>query len=82
MLGLASIDHPEGASNLLTDRTLADMKSFAPGTAHCESTSTVLSHSAEKQQKHVSPDYSAAARSLDAEFDSHPGTPGPVESEL
>ena len=31
---------------------------------------------------HVHPAYHAAARSLDAELDSQPGSPGPVESEL
>ena len=42
----------------------------------------LLSHSVEKRQKQVSPAYHAAARSLDAELDSQPGSPGPAESEL
>ena len=36
----------------------------------------------QKRQGQVSPDYRATARSLDAELDSPPGSPGPVESEL
>eukprot|EP00614_Pseudopedinella_elastica_P024742 CAMPEP_0172645378 /NCGR_PEP_ID=MMETSP1068-20121228/239702_1 /TAXON_ID=35684 /ORGANISM="Pseudopedinella elastica, Strain CCMP716" /LENGTH=174 /DNA_ID=CAMNT_0013459615 /DNA_START=173 /DNA_END=697 /DNA_ORIENTATION=+ len=58
------------------------MKTLAPGTAYSDSTSTAFSPSAEKQQTQVSPTYHAAARSLDAELDSQPGSPGPAESEL
>ena len=58
------------------------MKALAPGAADSESTSAAFSHSAEKRQKQVSHFYRAAARSLDAELDSQPGSPGPVESEL
>ena len=58
------------------------MKSQEPGTAHPESKSTAFFHSAEKRQKQGSPAYHSAARFLDAEFDSQPGSPGPVESEL
>ena len=58
------------------------MRTLAPGTAYSEPTSTAPSHSAEKRQKQVSPAYHAATRSLDAELDSHFGSPGPVESKL
>ena len=58
------------------------MKTLAPGKAYSESTSTALSHSVAKRQEQVSPAYHAAARSLDAELGSQPGSPGPVESEL
>ena len=58
------------------------MKTLAPGTAYSESTPTAFSHSVEKRHKQVNPAYHAAARSLDAELDSQPGSPGPLESEL
>ena len=67
---------------MLGDCTLADMKTLAPGTAYSEPASTTPSHAVEKRQKQVSPAYHAAARSLDAELGSQPGSPGPVESEL
>ena len=51
------------------------MKALVPEAAYSESTFDVFSYSAEKRQKQVSP-------SLDAELDSQPGLPGPVESEL
>ena len=41
-----------------------------------------FSDSIEKRQKQVSPAYHAAARSLGAELDEQPGSPGPLESEL
>ena len=47
---------------MLGDRTLADMKTLAPGTANSESTSTAFSHLVEGRQKQVSPAYHAAAR--------------------
>ena len=58
------------------------MKTLAPGIAYSESASAAFSHSVEKRQEQVSPAYRAAARSLDAELGSQPGSPGPVESEL
>ena len=58
------------------------MKTLAPRTAHSEFTSAAFFHFAEKRQKQVSPAYHTAARSLDAGFDSKPGSHGPVESEL
>ena len=76
------IDLPENVAHELGNRTLADVKTFAPGEAYSESTSTAFSHCVEKEQKQVSPAHHAAARSLDAELDSLPGSPGPVESEL
>ena len=82
MIDATSIDLPENAANMLGDRTLENMKALAPRTAHSESTSTAFSHSVEKRQKQVSPAYHAVARSLDAELDSQPGSPGPVDSEL
>ena len=82
MLDATSIDLPENVSKILGDRTLADMKTPAPGTAHSEFTSTAFSHSVEKLQKQVRPAHLAAARSLDAELDTQPGSPGLVESEL
>ena len=57
-------------------------KALAPGEAHSESTSAAFSHSTDKRQKQVSPVYHAAARSPDAELDSQPDSPRPVESEL
>ena len=50
--------------------------------ADSESTLTAFSNPVEKRLNQVSPAYHAAARSLDAELDSQPGSPGPVESEL
>ena len=82
MVGATSIDLLESLSKTLGDRTLADVKALAPGTAYSRSTSTALSHSVEKRQKQVRSAYHAAARSLDAELDSQPGSPGPDESEL
>ena len=58
------------------------MKALAPKAAYSEYTSAAFSHSVEKRQKQVSTAYHAAARSFDAELDSQPGSPGPVESEL
>ena len=58
------------------------MKTLAPGAVYSESAPTALSHSVEKRQEQVSPAYHAAARPLDAELGSLPGSPGPVESEL
>ena len=49
---------------------------------YSESTLAAFSHSVEKRQEQVSPAYRAAARSLDAELGSQPGSPGPFESEL
>ena len=72
----------EYVAKTLGDRTRADMKALAPEAAHSESTSTAFSHSAEKRHKQVNPACSAAARFLDAELDSQPGSPEPVESEL
>ena len=77
-----SIHLPENVAKILGDRTLADMKTLAPGTVYFDSASTAPSHAAEKRQKQVSPAYHAAARSLDAELGSKPGSPGPVESKL
>ena len=70
------------AVRALGDRTLADMKALAPGSAYSKSTSTAFSHSVEKWQKQVIPACHAAARSLEAELDSRPGSPGPFESAL
>ena len=58
------------------------MKTLASGEACSESSSTGFSHSVEKQLKQVSPAYLAATRSLDAELNSQPGSPGQVVSEL
>ena len=44
-----SIDLPENAARFLGDRTLADMKALAPGTAHSESTPTAFSNFVEKR---------------------------------
>ena len=82
MLDIRSIDLPENAAKMLGDRTLVDIKTLTPGSANPESTSAALSHSVEKRQKQVSPAYHAAARSLESELDSKPGSSGPVESEL
>ena len=82
MLDATSIDLPENVAKLPGDCTLADMKTLSPGAAYSESTSTALSHSVVKRQKQVSPAYHAAARSLDAKLDSHPGSPGLADSEL
>ena len=80
MVDTRSMDPSENLAKTLGDRTLAEMKTLAPGAVRSESTSTAFSHSAEKRQKQVSPAYHAAARSLDAELDldSLPGSPGPV----
>ena len=64
------------------DRTLTDMKALAPGEVYSESASAAFTHSFEKRQEQHSPDYQAAAKSLDAELGSQPVSPGPVESEL
>ena len=48
---LALIDLPENIAQPLGGRTLADMKTLAPGAAHSESTSAAFSHSAEKRPK-------------------------------
>ena len=82
MLGATSLNPSGNVARTLGDRTLADMKTLAPGAAYSEATSTAFSHSAEKREKQVGLVYHAAARSLDAEFESQPGSPGPVESEL
>ena len=82
MFDATSLNPSENVEKMLGDRTLADMKTLAPGTAHSESTSTALSHSVEKRQKQVSPAYHAAASSLGAELDSEPGSTGPCEYEL
>ena len=82
MLDAASIDLPGDVAKTPVDRTLIDVKTLAPGAVYSESTSAAFSHYAEKQQKQVSPAYRATARSLDAELDSQPGSPGPVGSEL
>ena len=58
------------------------METLAPGAAYTESASTAFFPSVEKQQKLVSSALHAAARFPDAELDSKPGSPGPVESEL
>ena len=73
---------PGTIAKMLGDRTLADMKTPAPGTVYSESASTAPSHSVEKRQEQVSPAYRAAARSLDAELGSKPVSPGIVVSEL
>ena len=82
LLDVTSIDLPENVAKMLGDRTLADMKTLAPGKVYSESASAAFSNSVEKQQKQVSPAYHAAARTPDAELDAQPGYPGPVESEL
>ena len=81
LIDTRSMDPSETVAKTLGDRILADMKSLAPGEAYSESTSTAFSYSIEKRHKQVSPAYRAAARSIDAELDSQPGSPGPVESE-
>ena len=81
MIDTWSLVPSENVAKTIDDRTLADMKALAPETACSESTSTAFSKSAEKRQKQVSLPNHAAARSLDAELDSWPGSPGPVESE-
>ena len=58
------------------------MKILSPGAAYSESTPAAFSDSIETRQEQVNPAYHAAARSLDAELDSQPGSPGPVKSEL
>ena len=63
-------------------RTLADMKALAPGARNSESTSAAPSRAVKKRQEEDCSAYGAAARSLDAELDSQPGSPEPVESEL
>ena len=55
---------------MLGDRTLADMKTLAPGKVYSESASTAFCHSVKKRKEQVNPAYHAAARSLDAELDS------------
>ena len=82
MLGATSIDLPGNVAKMLGGGTLAGIKALAPGAANCGSTSAAFSHPAEKRQKQVNPSYHAAARSLDAELDSQPSSPGPVEFEL
>ena len=82
MLDAMSIDLPENVAKMPGDRTITNMKTLAPGEAHSESTSTAVSHSAEKRLKQFSPAYNAAAKSLDAELGAKPGSPGPVESVL
>ena len=76
------MDPSENVAKTPGDRTLADLRALAPGAVYSESTSAASSHSVEKRQKQVSPAYHVAARSLDAELDSQPGSPGPAESEL
>ena len=48
MLDFASIDLPENVAKILGGRTLADMKTLAPGVAYSESTSAAFSHSVVK----------------------------------
>ena len=48
MLDATSIDLPEDVAKMLGSRTLAEMKTLAPGTAHSESKSTAFSYSVEK----------------------------------
>ena len=59
---------------------LGPKKTDITGIACFESTSTAFSHSAEKRQEQVSPAYHAAARSLNADLSSQPGSPGTVGS--
>ena len=48
MLDATSLNPSGNVAKMLGDRTLADMKTLAPGAAYSESTSTAFSHSVEK----------------------------------
>ena len=83
MLDATSIDLPKNsAKNYRRPYSCWHDDHCARGSAYSESTSTAYSHSVVKRQKQISPAYHAAVWSLDAGLDSHPGSPGPVESEL
>ena len=73
MPDLTSIDLPGNAAKTYGDRTLADMKTIAPGTAYSESTSTAFPTPLRTNKSKSAPPTTLR---------SGPGSPGPVESEL
>ena len=51
MVDATSLNHSENLVKMFEDRTLAGMKTLAPGAAYSESTPTAFPHTAEKRQK-------------------------------